>query len=289
MDLLWWETNIGHAKNSIRPREYNIEIFTDASTSGWGVSCGTLKSHGFWGEEERRLHINELELKTAFIGLKCFAHDLQGCNVLLRIDNTTEISYINRMGGIRFKNLNKIARELWEFCESKNMFVFASYISSGDNFLADFESRRKEPKTEYELALDIFAKIKRELGSPKIDLFASRINSKCRDFVSWLPDPDSVATDAFTISWSQLEFYAFPPFAIILKVLQKIKTEKATGIVVVPDWPTQPWFPLFQDLVSSKILKFEPQRFMLLSPSRKPHSLWNNLTLVAAILCGKRL
>lgn len=287
-DLLWWKDNIRKAKNSIRPRKYNLEIFTDASRTGWGASCGNLRTHGFWSDYERSLHINVLELKTALMGLKCFAYNLKNCNILLRIDNTTAISYINRMGGIRFQILNEIAHELWDYCESREIFVYASYISSKENFLADFESRKREPETEYELSQSVFSAIKRQLGSPKIDLFASRINSKCQDFVSWLPDPDSIATDAFTISWSELDFYAFPPFSMILKVIQKIKEEGARGIVVVPDWPTQPWFPLFKKLACSKILRFKPDRYMLLSPSRKKHPLWTNLTLVAAILCGRR-
>lgn len=70
---------------------------------------------------------------AAFFGLQCFAEDLHDTNILLRIDNTTAISYINRMGGIQFKNLNDITRQIWEWCESRNLWIFASYISSKKN------------------------------------------------------------------------------------------------------------------------------------------------------------
>ena len=220
------------------------------------------------------------------MGLKCFASHLRDCNILLRIDNTTAITYINRMGGIRFQKLNDLARDLWTWCEKRNIFVFASYISSKENVEADLESRRLEPETEYELSDSIFSEISHELGEPKIDLFASRINKKCKKYISWLPDPDSVAVDSFTIFWKKLRFYAFPPFSIILKVLRKIIDDKATGIVVVPDWPTQPWYPLYHSLLISKPLIFKPNKKMLFSSSRPHHPLWQNLSLVAGILSG---
>lgn len=40
-------------------------------------------------------------------------------------------------------------------------------------------------------------------------------------------DLHSIAIDAFTLSWTQLDFYAFPPFCIINKVLNKIVSDKA--------------------------------------------------------------
>uniref|UniRef100_A0A1B0GPT1 Tyr recombinase domain-containing protein n=1 Tax=Phlebotomus papatasi TaxID=29031 RepID=A0A1B0GPT1_PHLPP len=64
-------------------------------------------------------------------------------------------------------------------------------------------------------------------------------------------DPHSVAVDAFTISWKDHFFYAFPPFALIFKVLQKIEHDNCMGIVIVPDWSTQPWYPIFQSLLIS--------------------------------------
>lgn len=51
------------------------------------------------GPEMRRLYIStSLELKAAYNGLRCFATDIHDCNVLLGIDNTTTLSYINKFG-----------------------------------------------------------------------------------------------------------------------------------------------------------------------------------------------
>lgn len=72
---------------------------------------------------ERKLHINVLELKAAFFALQCYAKKFRNCDILMRIDNTTAISYINKMGGIQFPVLNKIAREIWQWCEKRNLWV----------------------------------------------------------------------------------------------------------------------------------------------------------------------
>jgi hypothetical protein len=51
--------------------------------------------------------------------------------------------------------------------------------------------------------------------TPSIDLFASRLNYKCKPYVAFRPDPEAQAINAFHISWVNMCFYAFPPFCII--------------------------------------------------------------------------
>lgn len=246
-----------------------------------------LMSHGFWNEKEKTNHINYLELLAIFYALKSFAKTSNNCNILLRVDNTTAISYINRMGGVKFINLNSIAEEIWRWCELRHIFIFASYVSTHENVEADVQSRIKNIDTEYSLNETVYKKIINTLGQPKIDIFATKQNAKCHDYVSWQKDPDSIIVDAFTFSWRDLEFYAFPPFAIISKVLNKIKIEHAEGIVVVPKWENQPWFPLFKELLISPPIELGPNYNLLHSPFSSPHPLWRNLILVAGRLSGK--
>lgn len=145
-----------------------------------------------------------------------------------------------------------------------------------------------ETETEFEISDRAFSQIKYELGDPEIDLFASRINHKCKKYVSWRKDPFAFQIDAFTITWKNFFFYAFPPFSIISRVLKKIKKDAATGILIVPFWPTQPWYPIFNEMLIEQPLKFKPDIKLLLSTNRKPHLLWRSLTLVAGKLSGRR-
>lgn len=148
----WWKSNIENIRKPIRSTDFAIEIFSDASKTGWGAHPTEGKTHGFWNTEDQAHNINYLELLAAFFGLKFFAGNLQNCNVLLRIDNTTAITYINRMGGTHSRKLQEITKFIWMWCETRNIWIFASYISSKANHIADFESRRVESETEYELS-----------------------------------------------------------------------------------------------------------------------------------------
>lgn len=284
-DSSWWTSHLLNARQTIAPRSYTLEIVSDASTCG--AVCGSKKAHGLWSHSEQFLHIDHLELLAAFFALKCFAQDMNNCSILLRIDNTTAIAYINRMGGVQYPALTTVARDIWQWCELRKLFIFASYIGSSMNVEADREYRRLRMETEWELADYAFQAIVSSFGTPDIDLFADRNNKKCSDFVSWRRDPDALAVDAFTISWSRLRFYDFLPFSLILRVLQKIISDNATGLLVVPLWKTQPWFPLFSALLIKEPVIFSPNSNLLISSSRSPHPLSKNLSLVAGLLSHK--
>lgn len=288
-DLNWWSRNISHAQNRIKRFDPCIEIFSDASRSGWGACCKGNRTHGFWNEVEKEHHINYLELLAALFGLKCYAEKLKDRDILLRIDNTTAIAYINKKGGVQFPKLSKVAKEIWQWCEDRDLWIFASYISSEDNSEADFESRRLETETEYSLSHSAFNKISRSLGEPEMDLFATRTNTKCEKYFSWKKDPGSFGVDAFTFNWKRYFFYAFPPFSIILRILEKIRFEHSRGILVVPCWPAQAWFPLFMSMLESSPIYFQPNSNLLLSLDRNPHPLWRRITLVAGTISGKHL
>lgn len=198
------------------------------------------------------------------------------------------MAYVNRMGGTHSIRLYKVAREIWQWCETRNLTISASYIPSKENIEADYLSRVHNVDTEWELCPVVFGKIVRKFGRPEIDIFASRTNSKLERYISWHRDPNAETIDAFTVNWERWFFYAFPPFAIVLKTLRKICAEGARGIVVVPYWPSQPWFPLFRSMLISDVLIFKPRTNLLLSPCRSTeHSLAHQLSVMVGVLSGQ--
>ena len=85
------------AINKIRSGLFDLEIFSDASRTGWGAVCDKKKkAQGFWTLKEMNMHINYLEIKAAFLALKCFAKSAKNIQILLRIDNITALAYINK-------------------------------------------------------------------------------------------------------------------------------------------------------------------------------------------------
>nr|CAI5833255.1 unnamed protein product [Callosobruchus analis] len=49
-DILWWISNIPICKKEIAKGNYDITIYTDASTTGWGCVCGSAKVFGHWSD-----------------------------------------------------------------------------------------------------------------------------------------------------------------------------------------------------------------------------------------------
>lgn len=143
--------------------------------------------------------------------------------------------------------------------------------------------------SEWKLNEKYFARICKKFGFPEIDLFASYLNNQVRTYNSWFPDKNAMQVDSLLCKWDYKLPYAFPPFSLIPKVLQKIKNEQATVILVVPNWPGQPWYPLYHLLRISDILRMGPDKQLLICPfSRKNHPM-KSLELQAAILCGQPL
>ena len=162
------------------------------------------------------------------------------------------------------------------------------HILGRENVEADNKSRNVSIYTEWKLKSSIFRFVCNKLEFyPKIDLFASRLNSQLPLFMSFRPDPDCIAVDAFLEEWKSIEFYAFPPFAIIPKVLQKVLYEKGRGILIAPHWPTQPWFKRLQDLtVKFVTLHSRPDLLSLPSDPEMVHPMAAKLQLLACLIDG---
>ena len=88
-----------------------------------------------------------------------------------------------------------------------------------------------------------------QFDKPEIDLFAARISAKYESYVSFKPDPNAFAVNAFTQTWNDIKGYPFPPVSSIGRILAKIKRDEASIIVIVPCWQAQPWFPQFLSMV----------------------------------------
>lgn len=124
---------------------------------------------------------------------------------------------------------------------------------------------------------------------PDSDLFATRINAQLTRFVSWKPDPEAFHTNAFTLSWTEGLHYAYPPFSIIGRVLKKIQEDKATLLVILPLWPTQPWFPRALQLLVEEPVLLPPHCVRLPQDPTLVHPLSNKLRLAAMVLSGNHL
>lgn len=111
------------------------------------------------------------------------------------------------------------------------------HIPGQKNVHADYYSRIFNDKTEWNLLPTVYQwATERLLVNPRIYLFASHLNANCDQYVSWNPDPGSVATDAHGVFFF---YYAFPSFSLISRVLAKVRQDQAC---IAPVGTIQVWF-----------------------------------------------
>ena len=54
---------------------------------------------GQWSLDESEQHINVLELTAGLFGLKSLCKDMKDTAIMLRMDNSIAVAYVNKMGG----------------------------------------------------------------------------------------------------------------------------------------------------------------------------------------------
>ena len=248
--LEWWTIPQNLFKGvPLSPPSPDMVLTTDASKSGWGAHLDDLTVQGVWSSQEQQLHINNLELLAVRNALHHFCTLLQGKHVLVKSDNSTVIAYINNQGGTKSTDLCMILWHLMQWCIEKGITLTSSHIPGVKNTLADVLSRKIFQHTEWSLNDSVLRQIFAIWGSPSIDLFASDNNHKIPVYCSWIPSRRALSGDALIISWSGIPGYAYPPIALLSRVLQKVKQEECTLILIAPLWPKRPWFPLLLDLL----------------------------------------
>ena len=184
-------------------------------------------------------------------------------------------------------NCHRLTQQIWIWALDRNIHISAEHLPGSENVLADAASRKIDVNKEWSLNNNVYTKVVEQFGPFSIDLFASRLNAKETLFVSWKPDPSALFIDAFSRNWTQFnQFYAFPPFSLVLKCLHKIKKEESRGVLVIPVWPTQPWFPIAMNLLVAKPLLLPKNVLHLPYHPNLAHPLSNNLYLLACPLSG---
>ena len=189
------------------------------------------------------MHINVLESMAVLFALKCFFRDTFNKSILVRSDNSTTVSYVNHLGGVRSREVSDLTIEIYNFCIARNLAIRASFLRGRSNTRADALSRL--PRSHcYSLPPHLFDLICSHFDlHPEIDLFASRQNYKLPRYFSLGPDPLAEGFDAFTMPW-QGQVYTFPPVMLVGKFLSYFEHFNIEiGLLIAPYWPAQAFFP----------------------------------------------
>ena len=175
------------------------------------------QTKGLWSDRVKRLHINVLELKAVSLALQRFTdYTVEMCTLLWKI---------------------------MTWCHYYQITLNERHIPGCLNVMADLLSRSNQVQsTEWSLHLQVFKQICHKWFTPHVDLFTTHLNHKVPLYVSPVPYQTAWDIGALNINWSGLTAYAYPPMALLHRVIQKIRQSSCLIIVIAPGWPGMPWF-----------------------------------------------
>ena len=243
-DLLWWREADLVGGTPLTSPHPDLSFWSDASDHGWGAFLGSQGVSGQWSEQEKSLSINWRELRAIHLGLQHFSGEVTGRAVAIFCDNTTAVAYLRNQGGTLSESLNEETQQILRWAEERKVSLVPQFILGKENVVADSLSRGSQViGTEWSLSPEVFQELRKK-WPVSVDLFATSLNHKCQVFFAPFQDPLAAGTDAFLQSWEGLQAYAFPPFSLVRKVLNKARASPSLELTLIaPFWPQKEWFP----------------------------------------------
>jgi hypothetical protein len=245
-EILFWHENFSNSGQPIWAACPIIEVMTysDASDVAWGgyaVQLGGQTAVGSWSENESVKSSTFRELRGARLVLESMAPQLEGKEVRHRTDSQSAERIMTV--GSRNPELHKEAILLYKVCREHNIRLSVEWVSRDLNENADYLSRLDDPD-DYKLDPRVFRSIDNCWGPHTYDRFASMKTNQLPRFSSKYMNPGCDSTDAFTVSWEGENNWLFPPPYLIPRVLRHMSANNEYGTLLIPYWPSAPWWPL---------------------------------------------
>ena len=270
--LEWWD-NKGRFISGVtlKPSLPTHSLFTDASLSGWGAHLEPegLLFHGVWTPDQSVLHINVLEMK-AILALKQCHQYVSNSTVIVATDNSSVVLVSEERRGHPFSISVHGGMGDTPVVQSERNKSSGETYTRKSNILADRLSRLSKPiSTEWSLDQTICNSILSMTGFPNIDLFATHLNKKLPIYVSPIPDEKALAIDAMSMNWNGMHAYAFPQFALIPAIINKIRQHHCNIVLIAPLWAEMSWFPDILRLVVAPVIRIPSHKNLLTQLGQK--------------------
>ena len=211
----------------------DLNFYSDASDVGWGAIVGEHQVPGVWTPRQGELSINLREMMAVQKGLLEFGSLLRGKTIALFCDNVTAVVYLRRLGGTRSQVLFLKAGEILLWVESMEITLLPQFIQGSLNTRADLLSRPNLViGSEWTLHLEVVQDLLHQWPAI-IDLFATSLTARLPVFFAPAWEPKAAGVGAFLQPWDNLQAYAFPPIAIIKRVLLKLRASHNCDLTLI--------------------------------------------------------
>jgi len=91
---------------------------------GLGAVLSGRPAQGELEGHQLNWYINCLELMAVFLALQYFLPQLRGCHVVVLVENTAVVSYINHHVGLRSCNPNRKVRQIFLWAQGSGQCIF---------------------------------------------------------------------------------------------------------------------------------------------------------------------
>ena len=138
------------------PKDHRIQLFTNGSNEGWGAHLDQSSTKGLWSDQEKRLHINVLELKAVSLALRQFKDHCQNQTVLVATENSTVVAYISKQGGTHSAEMFALLWKIMTWCHHYHITLKARHIPGCLTVMADLSRSNQVQSTKWSLHPQVF-------------------------------------------------------------------------------------------------------------------------------------
>lgn len=150
--------------------------------------------------------------------------------------------------GSKRPDLHVVALKIFKLAIQYQIHLEPDWVPRELNEKADYLSRIVDFDDLY-LNPDIFAELDTAWGPHTVDRFSDCSNHHLPRFNSRYWNPGSEAVDTFTVDWANENNWWCPPPALVPRVVSHAKVCRAVGTLIVPFWPSAPFWPLLHPSV----------------------------------------
>ena len=130
-----------------------------------------------------------------------------------------------------------------------------TFVAEGTDLLSRppaFRENTVADRYHWRLQLPWFLRIQEWAGCTfAADLFADRDNHRLPVFFSAAVCAEAAGVpDCFANRWPPGVLYAFPPLHLIPRLVLHASATDADIVLLVPDWPSQPWWPKLMSITT---------------------------------------
>ena len=280
-ELIFWKENVRVLNDSTFTSSLVMEksIFCDASGAGFGgyvVGIQDSEVVGSWSETESVLSSVWRELEAVYRTVRSSVKSMEGQNVLVHTDNKN-VCIILQVDSEK-PYLQEVALMLIR-CADKIVSIWCQSGCQGLKTLKQILSRCSD-SDDWSVLNFVFLTLEARWGSHTFDRFACNYNTKCASFNSrhWCPGTSGI--DAFAHIWVGENNWLVPPHRLISRCVRKVLNEECKCTIIVPQWRSAPFWPLFfpdgkkKATYFTDVLFFSNRCFDEARPRQKWYILW---------------